>query len=95
MSFKEKINGKKRFIVVPLAGLLILGGTALKVGKAVGEKSRQIETNTAEIVVLKETPAQIAVVEQKIEAVDAKVEIIRQQQMITQNDIKEILRAVR
>lgn len=90
MTLAQKINGKKRYVAIPLVFLVTIIGASVKYGELRG----QVETNSAEIEELDDMPEQMARVEERVNGTDKTIDKMYERQSIMENDIKEIYKAV-
>ena len=88
-------NGKKRYVVIPLALILTVGGAVYKYGKLNERVAIVCEDTKENTKKLEEVPAQIARIEENVENIEGDVKEMRVEQREMRNDIKLILRAVR
>ena len=102
MNFKERINGKKRYLFgVPLVG----GSLGFWLVRTIFVLNATVATNSAvnvaqakEIQRVEELPQKVSKIEQRVESIDKQFTEFRhdykEDQSVLQQDIKDILKAV-
>jgi hypothetical protein len=97
MTFKERINGKRRYVVIP-AAILAIAGACVKFGALeakVDYIDDKVELSCDDIKELEKTPLEVVAIKIEVKGIAERQERFDKRQMKMQENVEKILRAVR